>query len=44
MSSHDQIKGEEVNVEELTNFSAHKQAEIIAENLFKVSNQYQPLN
>ena len=43
MSSHDQMKNEKVNVEELMNFSDSEQAEIIAENFTKVSNQYKPL-
>ena len=43
MSSHEQMKTEKVNVEELVNFSPSEQAEIIANSFSKVSNEYSPL-
>ena len=43
MSSHDQTKSEEVQVEEISHLSNQDQAEAIADNFSKISNEYQPL-
>ena len=43
MSSHDQLKGEVVNVEELSGMSDQQQAETIADRFESVANQYNPL-
>ena len=43
MSSHDQMKGEVVNVEELSGRSDKDQAEIIADRFESVANRYNPL-
>ena len=43
MSSHDQTKTEEVTVEEISHLSNQNQAETIADNFSKISNEYQPL-
>jgi hypothetical protein len=43
MSSYDQAKGESVNVGEIMHLSAKDQADAIAENFSKVSNEYEKL-
>ena len=43
MSSHDQHKGEVVNVQELSGLSDQQQADTIADRFESVSNQYDPL-
>ena len=43
MSSYDQAKGEAVSVEEIMHLSAKDQANTIAENFSKVSNEYEKL-
>lgn len=43
MSSHDQTKTEEVTVEEISHLSDRNQAETIADNFSKISNEYQTL-
>ena len=43
MSSHEQTKGENINVEEIMHLSAKDQANKIAENFSKVSNEYEKL-
>ena len=43
MSSHDQHKGETVNVEELSGLDDQKQADAIADRFESVANQYDPL-
>ena len=44
MSNYDQIKAEQVIVEEISNLSNLEQAEIIADNFSKISNQYDPID
>ena len=44
MSSHDQHKGETVNVEELSGLDDQAQADSIADRFESVSNQYNPLS
>ena len=44
MSSHDQLKSEEVNVQEICHLSDQVQAELIADSFSKISNQYNPIN
>ena len=44
MSSHDQLKSEEVTVEAIAHLSNQEQADVIADSFSKVSNEYQPLN
>ena len=44
MSSHDQLKSESVNVEQIMHLSAKEQANKIADNFAKVSNEYSPLH
>ena len=44
MSNYDQQKSEQVIVEEISDFSDFEQAELIADNFSKISNQYNPIN
>ena len=44
MTSYDQIKSEEVNVESICHLSDIEQVELIADNFCKVSNQYEPID
>ena len=44
MSSHDQLRSEEVIVEEISHLSNQNQAEAIADNFSQISNEYEPLN
>ena len=44
MSSHDQLKSEDVTVEAISHLANKNQAEAIADNFSKISNEYQPLN
>ena len=44
MSSHDQTRTEEVSVDEISHLSNEDQAEAIADNFSKISNEYEPLN
>ena len=44
MSSYDQLKCEQVNVEDISDFTDIEQAEIIAENFSKISNNYDPID
>ena len=44
MSSNDQLKSEDVTVEAISHLANQKQAEAIADNFSKISNEYQPLN
>ena len=41
MSNYDQIKTEQINVEEISHLSDIQQAEVIAENFAEISNQYE---
>ena len=43
MSSYDQLKSEEVEVEEIAHLSNQQQSELIADNFSLISNQYSPL-
>ena len=43
-TSHDQLKTEEVNVENISHLSDIEQVELIADSFSKVSNQYDPIN
>ena len=43
MSNHDQIKSEEVQVEEISHLTNQEQADIIADNFSRISNDYKPL-
>ena len=44
MSNYDQQKSEQVIVEEISNFANLEQAEIIADNFSKISNQYESID
>ena len=44
MSSYDQLKCEQVNVEDISDFTDIEQAEMIAENFSKISNEYDPID
>ena len=44
MTSHDQLKTEEVNVESICHLSDIEQVELIADNFSKVSNQHDPID
>ena len=44
MTSHDQLKSEKVNVEEICHLSDKDQVEIIADSFSRVSNQYEPID
>ena len=44
MTNYDQLKSEQVNVEEICHLPAKVQAERIAESFARVSNQYEPID
>ena len=44
MSSHDQLKSEQVNIEEICHLSDQAQAEVIADSFSKISSQYEPID
>jgi hypothetical protein len=44
MTSHDQLKTEQVNIESICHLSDQDQAELIADSFSKVSNEYEPIN
>ena len=44
MSNYDQIKTEQIKMEEISHLSDIQQAEVIAENFAKISNQYESVN
>ena len=44
MSSYDQLKSEQVNVENICDLTDKEQVEIIAENFAKISNEYDPVD
>ena len=44
MTSHDQLKSEQVIVENISNLSDKEQVEIIADSFSRVSNQYEPID
>ena len=44
MSNYDQIKTEQISVEEICQLSDEEQAEIIAESFSKISNQYEQID
>ena len=44
MASHDEIRGEQVSVEEIEHLTNKEQAEIIADKFSQISNKYEPIN
>ena len=44
MTSHDQLKTEQVNVLNICDLPEIDQAEFIAENFSKISNEYEPID
>ena len=44
MSSHDQMKAEKVNVLSICDLPEKEQAELIADNFSKISNEYEPID
>ena len=44
MTSNDQLKTEQVNIESICHLSDQDQAELIADSFSKVSNEYEPIN
>ena len=44
MTSHDQLKSEVVLVQEICRLSSQDQAELIADNFSKISNQYEEID
>ena len=44
MSNYNEVKAEQVSVEEIDHLSNQQQAEVIADNFSRISNEYQPIN
>ena len=44
MTSHDQLKTEQVNIESISHLSDQEQVELIADNFATVSNEYDPID
>ena len=44
MASHDEIRSEQVSVEEIEHLTSKEQAELIADQFSQISNEYEPIN